>query len=78
MICLQREEFILIMNEKKNNLPMDVTKNFIEKSNALILSKNNSLTKRELIILDLYLSVIQPRDEGSRTIVVKKNYLNRQ
>ena len=63
---------------KKNNLPMDVTKNFIEKSNALILSKNNSLTKRELIILDLYLSVIQPRDEGSRTIVVKKNYLNRQ
>ena len=66
------------MNEKKNNLPMDVTKNFIEKSNALILSKNNSLTKRELIILDLYLSVIQPRDEGSRTIVVKKNYLNRQ
>lgn len=66
------------MNEKKNNLAMDVTKNLIEKSNALILSKNNSLTKRELIILDLYLSFIQPRDEGSRTIVVKKNYLNKQ
>lgn len=75
MICLQREEFILIMNEKKNNLAMDVTKNLIEKSNALILSKNNSLTKRELIILDLYLSFIQPRDEGSRTIVVKKKLL---
>jgi plasmid replication initiation protein len=63
------------MNEKKNNLAMDVTKNLIEKSNALILSKNNSLTKRELIILDLYLSFIQPRDEGSRTIVVKKKLL---
>lgn len=49
--------------------------NIIEKSNALIFARDMSLSKRELLIFDCYLSFINPRDIRSKTITLKKRLL---